>query len=164
MKLTAIKHLVYVSILSALAIVINLFECYFIPPLQFGIRLGLANIISLITVFLLGTKELIYVNGLRVVLGGLLRGIIFGAPFWISGGGVILSTIALYLCHKAKCSVLFTSVISAIMHSFGQLVVVTLLYQEVQIMALLPILVISAILTGLLTGFIAKECIKRMRV
>ena len=51
------KKISYVAILSALAIVINLFESMFIPPIQFGIRFGLANIISLVTIHLFSYKE-----------------------------------------------------------------------------------------------------------
>ena len=62
LKMTKTKRLSYVTMLSALSIVINLFESWFIPPVQFGIRFGLANIISLITIELFGIKELLIVN------------------------------------------------------------------------------------------------------
>ena len=162
LKLTKNQHLTYVTMLGALAIVLNLFESYFIPPIQFGIRFGIANIIALVTISLFSVKDLIVVNTLRVVIGGLLRGIIFGAPFWISAGGVILSTLVIILCHKAHCTLGFTSIMSAISHSLGQVGVVILLYQQVGIGALLPILALASIVTGCLTGFIAKECIKRI--
>ena len=81
------RRLTYVTMLSALSIVINLFESMFIPPIQFGIRFGLANIIALITIELFGVKEVLIVNTMRIVIGSLLRGVIFGSPFWISFGG-----------------------------------------------------------------------------
>ena len=162
-KLTKTQRLSYVTMLAALAIVINLFESMFIPPIQFGIRFGLANIIALITIQLFGVKELFIVNTMRVTIGSLLRGYIFGSPFWISFGGVLVSTIMIVLCHKMKTSELFMSILSAIGHSFGQVMIVMFLYHQSGIIALFPVLAISSVATGLLTGYIAKECVKRVK-
>ena len=163
LKMTKTKRLSYVTMLSALSIVINLFESWFIPPVQFGIRFGLANIISLITIELFGIKELLIVNIMRILIGSLLRGIIFGSPFWISFGGILLSTIIIIILHKLKTSLSFTSIMSAIFHSLGQVLIVSFIYRQSNVMMILPILLISSILTGCLTGFIAKECLKRLK-
>lgn len=163
LKMTKTKRLSYVTMLSALSIVINLFESWFIPPVQFGIRFGLANIISLITIELFGIKELLIVNIMRILIGSLLRGIIFGSPFWISFGGILLSTIIIIILHKLKTSLLFTSIMSAIFHSLGQVLIVSFIYHQSNVMMILPILLISSILTGCLTGFVAKECLKRLK-
>lgn len=149
--------------LSALAIVINLFESMFIPPIQFGIRFGLANIVALIALELYGIKAMVIVNTMRVIIANLLKGMIFGSPFWISFMGVAFSTVALIVCKKLKSSLLFTSVISSIFHSFGQVLMVVYLYSQVNVFALLPILAISSIGTGILTGIIAKESLRRIK-
>ena len=157
------KKMVTLMMFSALAIIINLFESAFIPPIQFGIRFGLANIMALITIKMFGIKEMLVVNTLRVTIGNLLKGLIFGSPFWISFSGVAFSSIAIIVFHKLKTSLLFTSIMSAIFHSFGQVVMVMILYNQVNIIALLPILVISSVATGVLTGLIARESLKRIR-
>ncbi len=157
------KKMVTLMMFSALAIIINLFESAFIPPIQFGIRFGLANIMALITIKMFGIKEMLVVNTLRVTIGNLLKGVIFGSPFWISFSGVAFSSIAIIVFHKLKTSLLFTSIMSAIFHSFGQVVMVIILYNQVNIIALLPILVISSVATGVLTGLIARESLKRIR-
>ena len=74
------RRIVYLTLLSAMAITINILESTYIPALPYGIRFGLANIIALITVELFGVKEMLIVNMMRVVIGNLLRGLIFG--FW----------------------------------------------------------------------------------
>lgn len=158
------KKISYVAILSALAIVINLFESAFIPPIQFGIRFGLANIIALIAIELFSYKELIFVNGMRVTIGSLLRGMIFGSQFWISFTGVVLSTIVIMICHRFKTSLLFMSVMSAIAHTLGQVLMVMTLYSQVMIVSLFPLLAISSIATGILTGVVARECLRRVRI
>ena len=163
MQGSKVRRLTYVTMLSALAIVINLVESYFIPPIQFGIRFGLANIIALITIEILGTKEMIIVNAMRVTIGSLLRGVIFGTTFFLSFGGVLLSTIIIVIMHKIKASLWFTSMMSAIFHSLGQVLVVMFIYRQEAVIAILPLLAVSSIATGILTGFIANECVKRYK-
>ncbi len=162
-NLSKTKRLTYVTMLSALAIVINLVESYFIPPIQFGIRFGLANIISLITIKTLGAKEMLVVNAMRVVIASLLMGTIFGSAFFISFGGVLVSSFIIIALHRLNASLWFTSMMSAIGHSLGQVLVVIYLYHQSAVIAILPILAISSIATGLLTGIISKECIKRAK-
>ena len=158
------KRLTLVALLSSLAIVINLIENWYIPPLSFGIRFGLANIISLITIKLFGYKEMLFVVFIRLTLGNILKGTIFGTPFMISSMGLLLSTISIMINHKLNSSLIFTSMISAFLHTFGQTIVVSILYNEINIMRLFPILVITSLATGILTAIISKEVLKRIKV
>ena len=158
------KKTALLGLLAAIAIVINLVEAAFIPPLQFGIRLGLANIVALVTLQLFGVKEMWTVNLLRLSLGNLLKGILFGAPFWISASGIFLSSLSLLLTRRLKSSVLFSSILSALAHSLGQLLCVILLYAQPGIAVLLPTLLVSSLLTGILTGSIAVQVLRRIRL
>lgn len=158
------KKLTLITMLSAMAIVINLFESSFIPPISFGIRFGLANIIALITLEFFGVKEMIVVNIMRVVIGSLLRGWLFGTTFWISSGGVILSSLVLIVAYFLKSSVVFKSIISAFGHSIGQVLVVMILYQQKDMMIYIPILLMTAIPTGILTGIIGRLVLKRVKL
>ncbi|MBR2811692.1 MAG: Gx transporter family protein, partial [Solobacterium sp.] len=110
------KHFVYLALLSAMAIVLSLVESIYIGPIFFLVRLGLANIVSLVTIRLLGVKEMIIVNAMRVVIASLMRGMLFGSTFWISLGGVMLSSIVLVACDHFDSSLMFTSVCSSIAH------------------------------------------------
>lgn len=158
------KKYAYLAVFCALAIVINLVENIFIPPLSFGIRFGLANIISLITLKLMGVKEMCLVLLLRLTLGNLLNGTIFGTPFWISSLGIILSAIIIILLNKINASIIFTSMMSSIFHTLGQVIVVCYIYGEINIIVLLPVLIISSLATGILTGLLSLEVIKRIKL
>lgn len=162
MKMSSTKRFVYITLLSAMAITINILEASLIPPLPFGIRFGLANIIALITIEILGVKEMIIVNVMRVVIGNLLRGLIFGTTFWIALGGVALSSVVLILCKKMNSSLLFTSTLSAIGHTIGQIVVVMFIYNQMSMIAIAPYLLMAAIPTGILTGIVAKQALQRI--
>jgi heptaprenyl diphosphate synthase len=157
------RHFTYLALLSAMAITLNLLETAMIPPLFGVFRIGLANIIALVTLKILGVKEMIIVNIMRVMIGNLLSGRIFGSAFWISFGGVLISTLILILMNKLHSSLMFTSVMSAIGHSTGQVIIVMLFYMQPLIAAILPYFLALSIPTGLATGFIAKITTERVK-
>lgn len=158
------RNISYIAILCSLAVVINLIENLFIPPLAFGIRFGLANIVSLVALKAFGKKEMGFVVLTRLTLGNLIKGTIFGTPFWISSLGIILSSICILVLDKFKSSILFTSMMSSIFHTLGQVIMVCAIYNQINVIALFPILVISSLATGVLTGLITKEVLKRIKV
>lgn len=157
------RHFVYLTLLAAMAITLNVIESTYIGAFSYGIRIGLANIIALIAVRLLGVKEMIIVNVMRVVIGNLLRGLIFGSTFWISLGGVALSTLVLILMEVLHSSLMFSSVMSSVAHSVGQVLVVMAFYQQPWIATYLPYLLAGSVPTGLLIGFTAKQVLSRIR-
>ena len=158
------KKLTYVTMLTALAIVINVAENAFLPELPLGIRFGLANIIALIAINLFTYKEMKTVNIMRVVLANLISGTIFGTKFFIAIGGIILSSIALIILKKLKCTIIFSSIISALAHMIGQILVVSFIYGTLNMFLAFPLYIVSAIGTGILTGIIANEVLKRVRI
>ncbi|MBR3363354.1 MAG: Gx transporter family protein [Solobacterium sp.] len=157
------RHFVYLALLSAMAIVLSIAESVYIGPVFYMVRLGLANIIALITIKIMGVREMITVNTMRVVISTLMRGIIFSSTFWISLGGVVLSSIALILMDKLKSSLMFTSIICSIMHSVGQVIVVCLFYMQSGVAVILPYLLLGSIPMGVLTGITAQLVLSRIR-
>lgn len=163
MRVNQTKHFVYLALLSAMAIVLSMIESIYIGSFAYGIRLGLANIIALITIKVMGVKEMIIVNIMRVVISSLLRGLIFGSTFWISLGGVALSTILLILLDKMNSSLMFTSILCAIAHSVGQVLVVMMFYMQPAFLAILPYLLLGSIPMGIMTGIVAKLVLSRIQ-
>lgn len=158
-----VKRFTYLALLSAMAITLNLLETAMIPPMFGVFRIGLANIIALVTIEILGVKEMIIVNFMRVIIGNLMSGRLLGSTFWISFGGVLLSSVILLLMHYIKASLMFTSVMSAIAHSVGQVLVVMFFYMTSYIVVILPYFLLLSIPTGLFTGFIAKIASERIK-
>lgn len=146
-----------------MAIVLSIAESVYIGPVFYMVRLGLANIIALITIKIMGIREMIVVNVMRVVISTLMRGMIFSSTFWISLGGVVLSSIALILMDKLKSSLMFTSIICSIMHSVGQVIVVCLFYMQSGVAVILPYLLLGSIPMGVLTGLTAQLVLSRIR-
>ncbi len=163
MRIDQTRHFTYLALLSAMAITLNLLETAMIPPLFGVFRIGLANIIALVALKILGVRDMVIVNVMRVVIGNLLSGRFLGSTFWISAGGVLISTIVLIIMDKLKSSLMFTSVLSAIGHSCGQVMVVMMFYMQPMIATILPYFLVLSIPTGLFTGFIAKIASDRVK-
>ncbi|MBR4164277.1 MAG: Gx transporter family protein [Solobacterium sp.] len=163
MNISKTRHFVYLALFSAMAIVLSIIESIYIGPIFFMVRIGLANIVALVTIKILGVKEMIIVNAMRVVIANLMRGLIFGSTFWISLGGVVLSSVVLILLDKMKSSLMFTSILCSIAHSVGQVIVVCMFYMQPRVAAILPYLLAGSIPMGVITGFTAKLVLSRIK-
>ena len=154
--------LVLIGVLTASAIVIAILES-FIPSIGIpGVKLGLANIVILVILYELGILEAIVVNLLRVLVVGLLRGTFLSMGFLMSLTGAILSLgimILFYLLIK-KFSIVGVSVIGSIFHVAGQILIAMLFLGTAYIFLYLPVISLSAIITGIFVGIMAHLIIK----
>lgn len=150
------------GVLTAGAIIIAILES-FIPSIGVpGVKLGLANIVILIILYEIGIVEAIIVDLLRVFLVGLLRGTIISMGFLMSLTGAVLSLgimILFYLLVK-KMSIVANSVVGSLFHVFGQILIAIIFLGSGYVLLYLPIIGISAIITGVLVGIVAQLVIK----
>ncbi len=150
------------GILTAGAIIIAILES-FIPSIGIpGVKLGLANIVILIILYEIGIVEAIIVDLLRVLMVGLLRGTIVSMGFLMSLTGAVLSLgimILLYLVVK-KFSIVGVSVVGSIFHVTGQILIAMAFLGTPYIVFYLPIIAVSAIITGVLVGIVAQLIIR----
>lgn len=146
------------AILIAGAIVIGILESL-IPSIGIpGVKLGLSNIVILIVLYELGIWEAALVSLSRVLIVSLVRGTFLSMGFVMSVTGAVLSLgimILFYLLIK-KFSVIGVSVIGALFHVFGQIAVAMLYLSTAYILYYLPIIAISAIITGIIVGVSAQ--------
>lgn len=150
------------TMLLAMGIVLNYLEPQ-LPVAVPGAKLGLANIIGVIALVLFGPKQMIAVNIMRVLIASLLRGTLFATAFWLSLTGVLLSTAVVIICYKLwKPSVVMLSVLSSIFHCVGQVIAVSIIYNSWGMLFTLPQLLVFAIPTGIVTGILAQEALKRI--
>lgn len=157
------QKIVYLALLSALAIVLHLFDSMISGPLPLGVKIGIANIISLIVIDLYGVKEMFIINIFRVVISGLLTGSIMSYPFFMSCGGVFLSSIVLALLSQfTKLPMVSVSIISALFHNIGQLIVVSFIISSAAMMPYVFVMMAAAIPTGIFNGIVSIEILKRI--
>jgi heptaprenyl diphosphate synthase len=150
------------GVLTAAAIVIAILES-FIPSIGIpGVKMGLANIVILIILYELGIWEAGVVNLLRVLVVSLVRGTFLSMGFLMSLIGAALSfgiMVLFYLLIK-KFSIIGVSVIGSVFHVTGQIIIAMIFLGSAYIFLYLPIIAISAIITGVFVGIIAQLIIK----
>ncbi len=159
------KKMTYVTMLAAIAILFHMIEGMIPIPLPVpGFKLGLVNIVGLIALYMFDDKTMIGINLMRVLLASLLRGIIFGTGFWLSLCGVMLScTAAVIAKRKTPMSIYGVSVASSTAHVIGQMIAVTIIYQQFLMGALLPVLILLAIPTGIGVGYLSNLVLNRIK-
>ena len=150
------------GVLTAAAIVIAILES-FIPSIGIpGVKMGLANIVILIILYELGIWEAGVVNLLRVLVVSLARGTFLSMGFLMSLTGAALSfgiMVLFYLLIK-KFSIIGVSVIGSVFHVTGQIIIAMIFLGSAYVFLYLPIIAISAIITGVFVGITAKLIIK----
>lgn len=160
-----IKKFTRLSMLLALSVVLNIIES-FIPIFNGsipGLKLGLANVIVLIVLYLYSFKDAIYISILRVFIVGILRTGLFSMTFFFSLGGAILSVLIMWLTKKTKLSIIGVSILGSISHSIGQVLIAVILIKNVYVIYYTPWLLLFAIPTGILTGVISKYSINNLQ-
>ena len=146
------------GVLTAAAIVIAILES-FIPSIGIpGVKMGLANIVILIILYELGIWEAGVVNLLRVLVVSLVRGTILSMGFLMSLTGAALSfgIMVLFCLLIKKFSIIGVSVIGSVFHVTGQIIIAMIFLGSAYIFLYLPIIAISAIITGVFVGITAK--------
>jgi heptaprenyl diphosphate synthase len=152
MKNNKTKKLSLTALFAVIALIIFIVEAQI--PLSFqapGIKLGLANIVTLFIISLGGmwkVHDVFMVFIVRVLLAALITGNPQVLIFSFTGG--VLSIIAMLLFKKTPIPVI--SVAGGVMHNIGQIAVAVLL-TGTSILVYLPVLIIGGIVSGLITGF-----------
>jgi len=156
------KKLSLCGVMISLALVLSYTE-HFIPlqmviPLP-GIKLGLANIVTLIAIYLLDDKSVYGIVILRCLLSAVFGGGISGLLFSMTGG--ILSVTVMILMKKIPCFSIFgVSILGAAAHNMGQICAAMVLMQSVYIGTYLPYLLLAAVFTGYAIGAAASGVLR----
>lgn len=156
------KKFTRLSLLLSLSVILNILESLipifngYIP----GLKIGLANIVTLFVLFNYSFKDALYLAILRVLLVGILRTGLFSTTFIFSLTGVVLSIIMMYIGKNIfKLSIIGTSIIGSIFHSLGQVIASIVILNTTNMIYYLPFLLLFSIPAGIFTGIIAKQLI-----
>lgn len=155
-----IKKLVTLAMLLAIAVVFGYVEA--IMPISIGIpgvKLGLANIVTFIILYIYSEKEGMLVGILRILIVGFMFSNFSMIIYSMSG--FVISFICMVICKKTQIfSDVFVSVAGGVMHNITQLVVAGVITKLVfPLLTYVPVLLISGFLAGLVIGVVGKNCI-----
>lgn len=158
------KRIAVVGLLTALAFILSYLESLLPVPVPIpGIKLGLANLVVLVALYLLGPGEAFALSMVRIILISFT----FGSPstllFSLAGG--LLSFLVMWvLSRKEDFSIIGVSVAGGIMHNVGQLAVAAAVVKSGSLLYYLPVLLAAGVVTGLaigVVGSLVKEAVKR---
>lgn len=162
------QRMTRLALLTAAAAVLGYFDNILSSAmlLPTGIKLGLANTVLLYAIYLLGPSSSVILMGLKVVLTGLMSGNLASAFLFSMGGGALSLAMMLLVraLGKDSVSIVGVSVVGAVFHNVGQLLVASFVVQTMPLMVYIFPLLIAAIITGILTGLAGQRLVKVLRV
>ena len=152
-----------VALMASLALIFSYVEAI-IPynPGIPGIKLGIANVVTVIALYKYGWKEAVSVSVIRIVIAGLLFNGAFGMLYSLTGAAVSLAGMIL-LKKTDLFSVTGVSMAAGVLHNLGQLLVAAALIEDLRIFFYFPVLMFSGIAAGILVGIVSDIVLRRLR-
>lgn len=154
------KKVARMGVFIALAMIFSYIEV--LIPFNFGIpgvKLGIANIVTVTSLYVFSTGEAFGISVIRIVLMGILFGNGMSLLYSLAGG--LLSFLAMRLGKKTNWfSVMGVSVAGGVFHNVGQILAVMLVMKNTMFVAYLPVLFVAGVVTGYLIGLLANKIIE----
>ena len=150
------------ALLTALGLLLAWLEHLLLPSIVVpGVKLGLANLASLLALYALSPLDALAVSVSRVLLSGFMFGSLTSLLYALSGA--LLSLLGMRLLQRVPAfSVVGVSAAGGCLHNVAQLAVAALMVAGSGITAYLPVLIVAGTLTGTVNGLIARLILDRV--
>lgn len=151
------------GMLIALAFILSYIERMIAIPVPIpGIKVGLANLVVITALYLMGPKHAFVLSMIRILLVGFTFGSLSTILFSFAGG--ILSWILMVLAQKIKgLSMTGISILGGVGHNVGQIVVAMFVVNSTTLLYYLPVLILSGLIAGMVIGIIGALLINRLK-
>ena len=151
------KKIANMAMLVAVAMIFSYVES--LIPINFGVpgmKLGIANLVTVTGLYFLAVPEVMAVVAMRVLLTGFLFGNGMSIMYSLAGG--LLSVLVMAGMKNLKgFSIIGISMAGGIAHNIGQLAVATLVVENLKLIYYLPVLMIAGTVTGILIGVVSRK-------
>ena len=150
------------ALLTGIALIIHVLEAQLPPIVPVpGVKLGLANVVTLLSLYMLSPRETVLVVACRLLLGSFFSGG-WSQLMYAAAGSLLSLCVMIPLCRITPPKYMFLpSVLSAAAHNLGQLMVAVLVTCTPALFMYLPILTVSGCAAGLFTGLCAAAVYDR---
>ena len=158
------RRLTRLALLTAIALTIFMAEAQLPPILPIpGVKLGLANIVTVYAMFALGPGDAMMILLCRVFLGSVFSGQMMTLFYSLAGG--VLSWLVMLLLRRVLTlrQMWLCSPIAGIFHNLGQLLAAVVLMGTWTVLAYLPYLIIAGAISGVFTGLCAQFLLARLK-
>lgn len=164
-----LNKMIFLSLLVSIGLALSVLESTIPLPIPVpGAKLGLSNMVILVTLVLFGFEEGLIVGILKSIVFVLVTGSISSAFYSLSGA--ILSCIVMYIIYRYFSSIfslIGVSIFGAVAHNFAQVTVAVLMMNNVKIYSYLPVLLLISLFTGYFVGlssiYISKNLENRFK-
>lgn len=147
------KKIAVTALFAAFAVILGYVET-FLPVVGIpGIKLGLANLSIVLALYILGNREAVLINLVRILLVGFMFGNMFAIVYSLAGAG--FSYIIMIGAKKIKLSMITVAILGGVFHNIGQIIVACMVVETYSVFAYVPVLIFSGIITGMLIGILA---------
>lgn len=160
-----LNKIIFLSLLVSIGLALSVLESAIPLPITVpGAKLGLSNMVILVTLVIFGFKEALVVGILKSIVLVLITGSI--SSFLYSISGAILSCITMFIVYRYLSkffSLIGVSILGAVSHNFAQVSVASLMMYNARIFSYLPILLIMSLFTGYFVGLASTYISKNLR-
>ena len=156
------KRLTRMAMLTTIALTIFMVELQIpsLAPIP-GVKLGLANIVTVYGIFLLGPADTACILFARILLGSMFSGRVTALLYSLAGGLLCYFMMLLLRHFVSLQQIWICSIAGAVAHNIGQIVAAILVTGTPQLIYYLPVLMITGVIAGLFTGLCAQFVMNR---
>lgn len=153
----------HIALMASLALIFSYVEAI-IPynPGIPGVKLGIANIVTVIALYKFGWKDAAAVSLIRIVVAGLLFNGLFGMLYALAGAVVSFAGMLL-LKRSGLFSITGVSMAGGVLHNLGQLIVAAAIIEDLRIFFYFPVLLFSGIISGIAIGIAATLILRALK-
>lgn len=157
------RKLALMAMFTAASLIVFVIEAQIPAPIPVpGVKLGLANVVTLIVMVMLGRREAGLILLVRIAMGSMFTGGVSAFIFSIVGGALAYAVMCLTLKLFPEKLLWVVSVLGAIAHNLGQLIAAIIITKTSSLMLYAPVLLASAVVTGAFTGLAAMYLTQRL--
>ena len=158
-----VKKHTYMAMLTAISMIVFLIEAQI--PLPFaipGVKLGIANVITLYAIWTLGWKEAGAILIIRIFLGNVIAGNVMAMAYSLAGGLLCWVIMSLLKPIMKRSQIWIMSILGAIGHNAGQLAVAIAISGTAAMAWYAPVLLVAGVITGAFTGYLTQILLSHM--
>jgi heptaprenyl diphosphate synthase len=158
---------IHIALLSAYAVGLHSIEALIPTPVPW-LRLGLANIITLVSLYLYGLKGAMTVTITRVFIRSLLAGTFLGPAFIMSLAGGVVSTLVMWMAmamFQRVSGPVIVSISGAVAHNVTQLLMAYVLFvKQIEAIVLIsPVILFVGLFTGIFNGIATNLILNKIK-
>lgn len=158
------KRLTELALLTTVALIIFVIELRIPNPIPIpGVKLGLANIITVYALYHYRIKEVFLVVMVRILLGSIFGGNMMALLYSVTGSLFCLAGMQLFCRMIPQKHLWICSVLGAVLHNIGQTLIACLIAGW-GLFVYFPFLLVSGCLAGAFTGICAQLIIGRIKI